>query len=114
MSKEPSSLDTPIGEEEDSTLGDFVADENAKTPEKSLESEMLKEHIYALLDDLTDREREVILLRFGIKDGMSRTLEEVGKKFNVTRERIRQIEAKALRKLRQPSRYKYIKDFLND
>lgn len=114
MSKEPSSLDTPIGEEEDSTLGDFVADENAKTPEKSLESEMLKEHIYALLDDLTDREREVILLRFGIKDGMSRTLEEVGKRFNVTRERIRQIEAKALRKLRQPSRYKYIKDFLND
>lgn len=114
MSKEPSSLDTPIGEEEDSTLGDFVADENARTPEKALESEMLKEHIFDLLDDLTDREKEVILLRFGLKDGTARTLEDVGKKFNVTRERIRQIEAKALKKLRQPSRYKYIKDFLHD
>ncbi len=114
MAKEPSSLDTPIGEEEDSTLGDFVADENAKTPEKSLENEMLKEHIINLLDDLSDREKEVIILRFGLRDGVSRTLEEVGKQFNVTRERIRQIEAKALRKLRQPSRYKYIKDFLHE
>lgn len=114
MAKEPSSLDTPIGEEEDSTLGDFVADENAKTPEKSLEAEMLKEHIESLLEDLSDREKEVIILRFGLRDGVSRTLEEVGRQFNVTRERIRQIEAKALRKLRQPSRYKFIKDFLHD
>lgn len=114
MTKEPSSLDTPIGEEEDSTLGDFVADENAKTPEKSLETEMLKEHLSTLLEDLSDREKEVIILRFGLRDGVSRTLEEVGKQFNVTRERIRQIEAKALRKLRQPSRYKYIKDFLHE
>ncbi len=114
MAKEPSSLDTPIGEEEDSTLGDFVADENAKTPEKSLETEMLKEHIESLLEDLSEREKEVIILRFGLRDGVSRTLEEVGRQFNVTRERIRQIEAKALRKLRQPSRYKFIKDFLHD
>lgn len=114
MAKEPSSLDTPIGEEEDSTLGDFVADENALTPEKCLETEMLKEYIDILLEDLSEREREVIILRFGLRDGMSRTLEEVGRQFNVTRERIRQIEAKALRKLRQPSRYKYIKDFLHE
>lgn len=114
LAREPSSLDTPIGEEEDSTLGDFVADENAKTPENSLETVMLKEQLSKLLEDLTEREKQVIILRFGMDDGVSRTLEEVGKRFNVTRERIRQIEAKALRKLRQPSRHKFIKEFLHD
>ena len=102
----------PIGEEDDSNLGDFVADSNAVTPEGNVESVMLREHIDALLGDLKERERQVIVLRFGLEDGHPRTLEEVGKEFNVTRERIRQIEAKALRKLRNPVRSKRIRDFL--
>ena len=112
IAREPASLETPIGEEDDSNLGDFVADQNAVTPEGNVEQVMLREHIDALLDDLKDRERAVIVLRFGLEDGHPRTLEEVGKEFNVTRERIRQIEAKALRKLRNPVRSKRIKDFL--
>ncbi len=104
IAREPASLETPIGEEDDSNLGDFVADNNAVTPEGNVESVMLREHIDALLEDLKDRERQVIVLRFGLADGHPRTLEEVGKEFNVTRERIRQIEAKALRKLRNPVR----------
>ena len=112
IAREPASLETPIGEEDDSNLGDFVADSNAVTPEGNVESVMLREHIDALLDDLKERERQVIVLRFGLEDGHPRTLEEVGKEFNVTRERIRQIEAKALRKLRNPVRSKRIRDFL--
>ena len=112
ISQEPVSLETPIGEEDDSNLGDFVADSNAVTPEGNVESVMLREHIDALLGDLKERERQVIVLRFGLEDGHPRTLEEVGKEFNVTRERIRQIEAKALRKLRNPVRSKRIRDFL--
>ena len=112
IAREPASLETPIGEEDDSNLGDFVADSNAVTPEGNVESVMLREHIDALLGDLKERERQVIVLRFGLDDGHPRTLEEVGKEFNVTRERIRQIEAKALRKLRNPVRSKRIRDFL--
>ena len=112
MAQEPVSLETPIGEEDDSNLGDFVADNNVVTPEGNVESVMLREHIDALLGDLKERERQVIVLRFGLEDGHPRTLEEVGKEFNVTRERIRQIEAKALRKLRNPVRSKRIRDFL--
>ena len=112
IAREPASLETPIGEEDDSNLGDFVADNNVLTPEGNVESVMLKEHIDALLGDLKERERQVIVLRFGLEDGHPRTLEEVGKAFNVTRERIRQIEAKALRKLRNPVRSKRIRDFL--
>jgi len=104
IAREPASLETPIGEEDDSNLGDFVADNNVLTPEGNVESVMLREHIDALLGDLKERERQVIVLRFGLEDGHPRTLEEVGKEFNVTRERIRQIEAKALRKLRNPVR----------
>ena len=113
IAREPASLETPIGEEDDSNLGDFVADNNVLTPEGNVESVMLREHIDALLGDLKERERQVIVLRFGLEDGHPRTLEEVGKEFNVTRERIRQIEAKALRKLRHPSRSKKLKDFLD-
>ena len=112
IAREPASLETPIGEEDDSNLGDFVADNNIVTPEGNIESVMLREHIDVLLDDLKERERQVIVLRFGLEDGHPRTLEEVGKEFNVTRERIRQIEAKALRKLRNPVRSKRIRDFL--
>ena len=112
IAREPASLETPIGEEDDSNLGDFVADSNVVTPEQNVESVMLREHIDALLGDLKERERQVIVLRFGLEDGHPRTLEEVGKEFNVTRERIRQIEAKALRKLRNPVRSKRIRDFL--
>ena len=112
IAREPASLETPIGEEDDSNLGDFVADNNTVTPEQNVESVMLREHIDILLQDLKDREKQVIVLRFGLEDGHPRTLEEVGKEFNVTRERIRQIEAKALRKLRNPVRSKKIKDFL--
>ena len=112
IAREPASLETPIGEEDDSNLGDFVADSNVVTPEQNVESVMLREHIDTLLGDLKDRERQVIVLRFGLDDGHPRTLEEVGKEFNVTRERIRQIEAKALRKLRNPVRSKRIRDFL--
>ena len=112
IAREPASLETPIGEEDDSNLGDFVADNNVVTPEGNVESVMLREHIDALLGDLKERERQVIVLRLGLEDGHPRTLEEVGKEFNVTRERIRQIEAKALRKLRNPVRSKRIRDFL--
>ena len=112
IAREPASLETPIGEEDDSNLGDFVADSNVVTPEQNVESVMLREHIDTLLGDLKERERQVIVLRFGLEDGHPRTLEEVGKEFNVTRERIRQIEAKALRKLRNPVRSKRIRDFL--
>ena len=112
IAREPASLETPIGEEDDSNLGDFVADSNVVTPEGNVESVMLREHIDALLSDPKERERQVIVLRFGLEDGHPRTLEEVGKEFNVTRERIRQIEAKALRKLRNPVRSKRIRDFL--
>ncbi len=114
IAREPASLETPIGEEDDSNLGDFVADNNTVTPEANVEAVMLREHIDLLLQDLKDRERQVIVLRFGLEDGHPRTLEEVGKEFNVTRERIRQIEAKALRKLRNPVRSKKIKDFLSN
>lgn len=112
IAREPASLETPIGEEDDSNLGDFVADNNTVTPEANIEAVMLREHIDQLLMDLKERERQVIVLRFGLEDGHPRTLEEVGREFNVTRERIRQIEAKALRKLRNPVRSKKIKDFL--
>lgn len=112
IAREPASLETPIGEEDDSNLGDFVADNNVLTPEDNVESVMLREHIDALLGDLKERERQVIVLRFGLEDGHPRTLEEVGREFKVTRERIRQIEAKALRKLRNPVRSKRIRDFL--
>ena len=112
IAREPASLETPIGEEDDSNLGDFVADANVLSPEGNVESVMLREHIDSLLDDLKERERQVIVLRFGLEDGHPRTLEEVGREFNVTRERIRQIQAKALRKLRNPVRSKRIRDFL--
>ena len=114
ISQDPVSLETPIGEEDDSHLGDFVKDVNAMTPEEYATNEILKEEIKAVLETLQEREQEVLELRFGLIDGTSHTLEEVGKKFNVTRERIRQIEAKALRKLRHPSRAKKLKDFLSD
>ncbi len=114
ISQDPVSLETPIGEEDDSHLGDFVKDVNAMTPEEYATNEILKEEIKAVLETLQEREQEVLELRFGLVDGTSHTLEEVGKKFNVTRERIRQIEAKALRKLRHPSRAKKLKDFLSD
>ncbi len=113
IAREPASLETPIGEEDDTNLGDFVADTTTLTPEQSVENTMLREHIDVLLQDLKERERQVIVLRFGLEDGHPRTLEEVGKEFNVTRERIRQIEAKALRKLRNPVRSKKIKGFLS-
>ena len=112
IAREPASLETPIGEEDDSNLGDFVADANVVSPEGNVESVMLREHIDSLLSELKERERQVILLRFGLEDGHPRTLEEVGKEFKVTRERIRQIEAKALRKLRNPVRSKRLRDFL--
>ena len=112
IAREPASLETPIGEEDDSNLGDFVADANVVSPEGNVESVMLREHIDTLLSELKERERQVILLRFGLEDGHPRTLEEVGKEFKVTRERIRQIEAKALRKLRNTVRSKRIRDFL--
>ncbi|MBR1471827.1 MAG: RNA polymerase sigma factor RpoD [Lachnospiraceae bacterium] len=113
ISQEPVSLETPIGEEEDSHLGDFIPDDNMPVPAEAAASTLLREQLNEILDTLTDRERKVLTLRFGLNDGRARTLEEVGKEFNVTRERIRQIEAKALRKLRHPSRSKRIKDFLD-
>ena len=112
IAQDPVSLETPIGEEEDSHLGDFIEDEKTTTPSDSVAFTMLKEQLLGVLDTLTPREERVLRLRYGIDDGKSRTLEEVGKVFNVTRERIRQIEAKALRKLRHPSRSKRLKDFL--
>ena len=114
ISQEPVSLETPIGEEDDSHLGDFIKDENNMSPEEFAEHELLKDEIDDVLLTLTEREEKVIRLRFGLEDGKSRTLEEVGQMFGVTRERIRQIEAKALRKLRHPSRSKKLKDYLND
>ena len=114
ISQDPVSLETPIGEEDDSHLGDFVKDINMMTPEEYATNEILKEEIKSVLETLQEREQEVLELRFGLIDGTSHTLEEVGKRFNVTRERIRQIEAKALRKLRHPSRAKKLKDFLTD
>ena len=113
IAQEPISLETPIGEEEDSHLGDFIPDEDASEPSEAASFTLLKEQLVEVLGTLTPREEKVLKLRFGIEDGRSRTLEEVGKEFNVTRERIRQIEAKALRKLRHPSRSKKLKDFLN-
>ena len=113
IAQEPVSLETPIGEEEDSHLGDFIPDEGASEPSEAASFTLLKEQLVDVLSTLTPREEKVLKLRFGIEDGRSRTLEEVGKEFNVTRERIRQIEAKALRKLRHPSRSKKLKDFLN-
>lgn len=114
ISQEPVSLETPIGEEEDSHLGDFIQDENVPVPADAAAFTLLKEQLVEVLDTLTDREQKVLRLRFGLDDGRARTLEEVGKEFNVTRERIRQIEAKALRKLRHPSRSRKLKDFLEE
>ena len=113
VSQEPVSLETPIGEEEDSHLGDFIPDDDAPSPVDAASHTLLKEQLNSVLKTLTPREAKVLSLRFGLEDGKSRTLEEVGKEFNVTRERIRQIEAKALRKLRHPSRSKKLKDFLD-
>lgn len=114
IAREPASLETPIGEEDDSNLGDFVADKDGVTPESYVESVMLREQINQILGDLKERERQVIILRFGLDDNDPKTLEEVGQVFNVTRERIRQIEAKAIRKLKLPVRQKRIKDFRYD
>ena len=114
ISQDPVSLETPIGEEDDSHLGDFIKDESSLSPEEYTENEILKEEIDDVLQSLQPREQEVLRLRFGLKDGTCHTLEEVGKKFNVTRERIRQIEAKALRKLRHPSRAKKLRDFMEE
>ena len=113
ISQEPVSLETPIGEEEDSHLGDFIQDDNVPVPADAAAFTMLKEQLEDVLSTLTDREQKVLRLRFVLDDGRARTLEEVGKEFNVTRERIRQIEAKALRKLRHPSRSRKLKDYLD-
>ena len=112
IAQDPVSLETPIGEEEDSHLGDFIEDEKTVTPSESVQFSMLKEQLLGVLDTLTPREQKVLRLRYGLDDGKPRTLEEVGREFNVTRERIRQIEAKALRKLRHPSRSKKLKDYI--
>ena len=112
ISQDPVSLETPIGEEEDSHLGDFIPDDDVPAPVEAAAYSMLKEQLMEVLDTLSDREKKVLMLRFGLEDGRPRTLEEVGKEFNVTRERIRQIEAKALRKLRHPSRSKKLRDYL--
>ena len=112
IAQEPVSLETPIGEEEDSHLGDFIPDDDAPAPAEAAAFTLLKEQLMDVLDTLTWREEKVLKLRFGLEDGRARTLEEVGREFNVTRERIRQIEAKALRKLRHPSRSKKLRDFL--
>mgnify|MGYP003304634011 CR=1 FL=1 len=113
IAQDPVSLETPIGEEEDSHLGDFIPDDEALSPADAASISLLKEQLAEVLKTLTPREAKVLSLRFGLEDGHPRTLEEVGKEFNVTRERIRQIEAKALRKLRHPSRSKKLKDFLD-
>lgn len=113
ISQEPVSLETPIGEEEDSHLGDFIQDDNVPVPAEAAAATLLKEQLGEVLDTLTDREQKVLRLRFGMNDGRARTLEEVGKEFHVTRERIRQIEAKALRKLRHPSRSRKLRDYLD-
>ncbi len=114
IAQEPVSLETPIGEEEDSTLGDFIKDADALAPEDAASGSMLKEQLMEALDSLSPREQKVLKLRFGLEDGRSRTLEEVGRRFDVTRERIRQIEAKALRRLKHPSKSKKLKDFLEE
>jgi RNA polymerase primary sigma factor len=114
ISQDPVSLETPIGEEDDSHLGDFIKDEKSLSPEEYATNEILKEEINEVLSTLQPREQQVLELRFGLIDGTCYTLEEVGKRFNVTRERIRQIEAKALRKLRHPSRAKKLRDFMVD
>ena len=113
IAQEPVSLETPIGEEVDSHLGDFIPDDDALAPAEAAAFTMLKEQLISVLDTLTPREEKVLRLRFGLDEGRTRTVEEVGKEFNVTRERIRQIEAKALRKLRHPSRSKKLKDYLD-
>ena len=113
IAQDPVSLETPIGEEEDSHLGDFIQDDDAPAPADAASLMLLKEQLNEVLSTLSDREARVLRLRFGLEDGRARTLEEVGKEFDVTRERIRQIEAKALRKLRHPSRSKKVKDFLD-
>ena len=112
IAQEPVSLDTPIGEEEDSHLGDFIPDDDIPAPAEAAAYTLLQEQLKEVLNTLTDREKKVLRLRFGLDDGRARTLEEVGREFKVTRERIRQIEAKALRKLRHPSRSKKLKDFI--
>ena len=112
IAREPASLETPIGEEEDSHLGDFIKDDNVPVPADAAAFTLLKEQLEEVLGTLTEREQKVLTLRFGLEDGRARTIEEVGKEFNVTRERIRQIEAKALRKLRHPSRSRKLKDYL--
>ena len=112
ISQEPVSLETPVGEEDDSHLGDFIEDRSALAPAEAASHQLLKEQVNEVLDTLNGRERRVLQLRFGLEDGRSRTLEEVGREFGVTRERIRQIEAKALRKLRHPTRSKKLRDFL--
>jgi len=112
VSQEPVSLETPIGEEEDSHLGDFIEDQGTMAPAEAASHQLLKEQVQEVVGTLTPREQKVLVLRFGLEDGRSRTLEEVGREFSVTRERIRQIEAKALRKLRHPSRSKKLKDYL--
>ena len=113
LGQHPVSLESPIGEEEDSHLGDFIQDENVAIPADVATQTILREQLSEVLDTLTEREQKVLKLRFGLEDGRARTLEEVGKEFDVTRERIRQIEAKALRKLRHPSRSKKLKDYLD-
>ena len=113
IAQEPVSLETPIGEEEDSHLGDFIEDQDSPAPAEAASYTLLREQLFEVLDTLSSREARVLKLRYGLEDGRSRTLEEVGKEFNITRERIRQIEAKALRKLRHPSRSKRLKDYLD-
>ena len=113
IAQDPVSLETPIGEEEDSYLGDFIPDDDSPAPQDAASYAMLREQIREVLHTLPPREEQVLKLRYGLEDGRTHTLEEVGKKFNITRERIRQIEAKALRKLRHPSRSKRLKDFLD-
>ena len=114
IAQEPVSLETPIGEEEDSHLGDFIVDENAPAPAEVASNAMMREQLQEVLHTLTPREEKVIRLRFGLEDGQAHTLEEVGKEFNVTRERIRQIEAKALRKIRHPGRSKKLRDYYTE
>jgi RNA polymerase primary sigma factor len=114
IAQEPVSLETPIGEEEDSHLGDFIEDENAPAPAEVASNAMMREQLQEVLHTLTPREEKVIRLRFGLEDGQAHTLEEVGKEFNVTRERIRQIEAKALRKIRHPGRSKKLRDYYTE
>jgi RNA polymerase primary sigma factor len=114
ISQEPMSMETPVGNEENSTLGDFIEDDSIVGPAEAASGELLREQVHTALDQLNRREREVLEMRFGLKDGQAHTLEEVGQEFGVTRERIRQIEAKALRKLRHPIRSRKLRDYLNE